>query len=71
MIGLPEFFEQTSDEPYDRHDYRLISTDGNSVVMHDWQSVSAAWFQLPAMFKDRIEVLDKPKPRKTTKAIGF
>ena len=69
MSGLPEFFEQTSDEPYTRHDYRLITTDGRSVVMHDWESVSSAWFQLPAMFKERIEVLDKPK--KKTKAKGF
>lgn len=69
MSGLPAFFQQTSNEPYDRHDYSLITSDGKTVVYHSWEEVASAWFQLPAMFKDRINVLDKPK--KKTKAKGF
>ena len=69
MSGLPEFFEQTSDEPYDRHTYRLFLTNGETMDVDDWMTVSAAWFQLPAMFTDHIEVLDKPKPK--SKPIGF
>ena len=69
MSGLPEFFEQTSDEPYDRHTYQLFLTNGETMDVDDWMTVSAAWFQLPAMFTDHIEVLDRPKPK--SKPIGF
>ena len=69
MSGLPEFFEQTSDEPYDRHTYRMHLTNGETLDVDDWLTVSGAWFQLPPMFKDRIEVLDKHPLR--TKPKGF
>ena len=69
MSGLPEFFEQTSNEPYDRHHYRLVLTDGRSVEFDDWQTVAAQWFKLPAMFTQYIDVLDKPKARAQPK--GF
>ena len=69
MTGLPEFFEQTSDEPYDRHTYRLVLTNGETLDVDDWMTVSAAWFQLPGVFKDHIEVLDKKLSR--TKPKGF
>ena len=69
MSGLPKFFEQTSDEPYDRHTYRLFLTNGETLDVDDWLTVAGAWFQLPSMFKDHIEVLDKPKPK--SKPIGF
>jgi hypothetical protein len=32
MVGLPEFFQQTSDEPYNRHDYKLVYVNGNHKV---------------------------------------
>jgi hypothetical protein len=30
MVGLPEFFQQTSDEPYNRHDYKLVYVNGQT-----------------------------------------
>ena len=34
MSGLPEFFQQTCDKPYDRHDYKLVYTDGNFKIFN-------------------------------------
>ena len=61
MSGLPEFFEQTSDEPYDRHIYRLVLADGETIESDAWDVIQGAWFQLPALFTSHIDVLDKPK----------
>jgi hypothetical protein len=68
MTGLPAFFEQTSDEPYDRHNYRLVLSDGRTIESDVYEDIKAAWFQLPALFTSHIEVLDKPR---TTKPQGF
>ena len=50
MVGLPEFFQQTSDEPYNRHDYKLVYTDGTSKVFDDHQDFMSTWFQTANMF---------------------
>ena len=64
MTGLPEFFQQTSDEPYNRHDYKLVYTNGNTKVFEDHQEFMAAWFQYPKQLLSHGEVLDK-KVKKT------
>ena len=69
MTGLPEFFQQTSDLPYDRHLYRLVLTDGRAHVFDDYEHAKVMWFQMDGMFTSHIDVLDKPKVRK--KAKGF
>ena len=61
MTGLPEFFQQTSDLPYDRHHYRLHLADGRTFDADNWEAVQSAWFELPGLFTSHIEVLDKPK----------
>jgi hypothetical protein len=72
MVGLPEFFQQTSDEPYNRHDYKLVYTDGTSKVFDDHQDFMSTWFQTANMFLSHGEVLDKPVKQKTkTKTRGF
>ena len=67
MTGLPQFFEQTSDKPYDRHIYRLLLADGKTIESDVYEDIKAAWFQLPALFKLHVDVLDKPR----TKPQGF
>ena len=69
MTGLPEFFEQTSDLPYDRHVYRLVLTDGRTADFDDYDDIRATWFQMASLFKSHIDVLDKPKLK--TKPKGF
>jgi len=61
MTGLPEFFKQTSDKPYDRHSYKLVGINGNELIFDNWEEVQLYWFQAPSRFLSHIEVLDKKK----------
>jgi hypothetical protein len=68
----PEFFEQTSNEPYIRHDYKIHYMTKKPEVFDNYEDVQRTWFQTPSQFLDYIEVLDhkEPKKKKTT-AKGF
>jgi hypothetical protein len=66
----PEFFEQTSNQPYVRHDYKLHYTNKKSEIFDNYEDVQRTWFQTPSQFLDYIEVLDH-KEQKKTKAKGF
>ena len=55
----PRYFRQTSDEPYDRHNYKVVLINGQSVIVDAWDLAQAIWFQNPAQFLSHIEVLDK------------
>ena len=65
----PRYFSQTSNEPYDRHHYKIVYKD-RSFVVESWEEVQEYWwnnshkFELPV-----IEVIDKPKTNKKSK--GF
>ena len=56
-----ETFSQTSNEPYVRHDYKLIYGDGREVVFDNYEDVQLTWFQHGGNFLSHIEVLDKKK----------
>jgi hypothetical protein len=71
MVGLPEFFKQTSDEPYDRHIYRFIDSNNNSIIVESYEQVHEKWFNTPSMLKSRIEVLDKTTNKKKKSKGGF
>ena len=62
-----ETFQQTSNEPYVRHDYKLIYENGKQVVFDNYEDVQLFWFQRGGNFLSHIEVLDKKK----TKSKGF
>lgn len=59
----PEYFELSSNDSYDRHDYKIVSKNGESHVVDNWETVQMIWFQ-KNVFLSHIEVLDK-------KAQGF
>jgi len=71
MVGLPEFFKQTSDEPYDRHIYRFIDSNNNSIIVESYEQVHEKWFNTPSILKSRIEVLDKITNKKKKSKGGF
>ena len=54
-------FKQTSDEPYDRHDYKLITDNGGELIFNNYEDVQLYWFQHGGNFLSHIEVLDKKK----------
>ena len=60
--GDPRFFQVTSEEPYDRHNYRVVSIQGDSVDVSSWEDAAIIWWNKKA-FLSHIEVLDKPKPK--------
>lgn len=55
---MTETFKQTSDKPYLRHHYKLVYSNGQSVVFDNYADVWAAWSQTPSEFVSHIEVLD-------------
>jgi|TARA_Y100000015_G_scaffold41269_1_gene47176 hypothetical protein len=59
----PQYFTQSSDEIYDRHNYKIVSKSGESIVIDNWETVQMTWFQRSA-FLSHIEVLDKKQDSK-------
>lgn len=52
-------FTQTSDELYDRHEYKIVLNNGKSLVVESYEEVHEIWRQLPEYIDACIEVLDK------------
>lgn len=64
--GDPAYFTVSSNDLYDRHNYKIVSKTGDSSVVDNWEDAQMTWFQKGA-FLSHIEVLDK---KQTTKK-GF
>jgi len=58
----PRYFTLSSNDLYDRHDYKIVSKTGESVVVDNWETAQMTWFQ-KNVFLSHIEVLDR-KERK-------
>ena len=59
----PRYFSQTSDEPYDRHHYKIVCQN-KSFVVESWDEVQEYWWNKSNLFVPSvIEVIDKPKPK--------
>jgi len=58
-----EVFTQTSDEPYVRHDYKLVFEDGKEIVFDNYEDIQVTWFQRGGNFLNYVEVLDRNKSR--------
>jgi hypothetical protein len=59
----PQYFKQTSNEPYDRHDYKVIKSTGEYVVVESWEEAQSIWWNSPPHFLSHIEVLDKKEAK--------
>jgi hypothetical protein len=58
-------FTQTSDIPYDRHNYKLVQTNGKSIIFDNWEDAKSYWFQKTSFGNlNYFEVLDKNEKRK-------
>lgn len=71
MVGLPEFFRQTSDKPYDRNNYGFYDRKGRCIIIESYEQVYEKWFNTPSILKSHIEVLDKPNNKKKKSNGGF
>jgi len=69
MSGKIKFFKQTSDEPYDRHQYKLELEDGKSVIMDSYEEIKGIWYQyIDEMKGATVSVLDRKQ--KSSKGFG-
>lgn len=63
MTTPSEFFKQTSDAPYGRHNYEILLKTGKTVFFENWEDVQGYWWQhcqIPD-FLNLIIVIDKKK----------
>ena len=60
--GDPGYFTTYSTEPYDRHHYKVIFKNGDSVIVDSYDMVKAMWFQSENDVSG-VEIID-PKPKK-------
>ena len=49
-LNDPTYFTNTSDDPYDRHTYRVRLTNDKSIVLDDYELVRGLWFQYEKQF---------------------
>jgi len=56
----PMYFTLSSNDSYDRHNYKIVSKTGESIVVDNWETAQMTWFQ-KNVFLSHIEVLDRKK----------
>lgn len=54
----PRYFTTYCDKDYDRHNYRVVLTNGKTTVVDNYDLVKAIWYT-DDYDVDHIEVLDK------------
>ena len=58
--GDPMYFTDTSDEPYDRHRYKLVFKNRKAIEFDDWETARNYWFEWAGTsYLSHVEVLDK------------
>ena len=65
MITPTQEHKFTSDQPYNRHKYKLVFVDGRSIVFEDYTQMKDTWRQFSEVCS-HVVVVDKK-----TKAKGF
>ena len=60
MITPTQTHTYTSDEPYNRHKYQLVFTDGRSILFDDYSKMKQTWTQFSEVCS-HVVVLDKKK----------
>lgn len=60
---MTNFFKVTSTEPYDRHNYQVVTNDGSSVMFTDWQEMQVFWMTYAPSLKT-VLIIDKKNHKK-------
>ena len=68
---MTKHFKQTCDKPYDHHDYKMVYSNNQSVVVDSYEQVRQLWWETPSEFQSHIEVLDKTDTRPKGMTKGF
>ena len=64
----PTYFTLSSNDLYDRHQYKVVAKNGDSIVVDDYMSAQEIWWNRKT-FLSHIEVLDRQKQKESSK--GF
>jgi len=68
----PLYFKQTSDEPYDRHQYRLDFEEDKSIIFDDYEQMRSFWFEKIRNWHEcTVTILDKDVQKKSRNTKGF
>jgi len=60
-----KWFTHTSHEPYDRHTYKIILSDGRYQHFQDYEDMRSYWMQTTHVYGlQSVEVLDKTQQKK-------
>ena len=62
MITPTQSHTFTSDQPYNRHKYKLVFVDGRSIVFDDYSKMKGAWSQFSEVCS-HVVVVDQRKSR--------
>lgn len=57
----PRYFTQTSDGSYDRHLYRIVLANGESLTVDDYEQMRSFWFNYDSKLLSHVEVIDDVK----------
>lgn len=60
MITPLQEHKFTSDQPYNRHKYKLVFVDGRSIVFDDYSKMKGAWSQFSEVCS-HVVVVDNKK----------
>tara|TARA_R100000315_G_C5185804_1_gene108068 strand:- start:254 stop:481 length:228 start_codon:yes stop_codon:yes gene_type:complete len=68
--GDPQYFTETSSDPYDRHHYQLMFDDDQRyIVFDDYEQMRVYWFQCVRKWRNcRVNVIE---PIQEKKVKGF
>jgi len=67
----PQYFTETSDGDYGRHQYKVVSKTGESIVVDDYMQAQEIWWNRGrGRYISHIEVLDR-KTSSKTESKGF
>jgi|694.fasta_scaffold00111_33 hypothetical protein len=61
-------FTGTSDAPYDKHRYAIVSNQGERIIVDDYMEVYQIWMQSDEL--SHVEVLDRIEKKKPVKGFG-
>jgi hypothetical protein len=64
------YFTQTSDSPYDKHDYKLIYKNKKSKTFDNYHDLMQEWHSQDSEILDTVIVLDKKSKNSKSKK-GF
>jgi hypothetical protein len=64
MSDSLKHFQRTSDVLYDKHQYKFVYSNGQSVIFDSYEEAQLEWMKVPEQFLGHIEVLDRKNSSK-------